>query len=308
MGGRGSSSGISAGVGLGTGGGGVGATSAQAQMQSQAQVQSQQAQNQAQQAPNTVQVSANDIIEASKTPSTYGNNTVDMFKNMSDDQMAKAVNDSMGVDMPNHLRDRKNITQDFVYSNGMNKKPTVLSDSDFDNYLKDHNISKGDVLIREVDPVQFSVNGVNYRYTHSDVSDMYKMSDIQYIGGKWGGSAYGHGAYFGQVGTTGSTHYGSGADGVGHKSIMAVFDRSKARAIYDGDIGRKWNTFSQTHQKTAQAIRSLGRSADTRSIQALLMGYNVITTNSRGSLLGRSGEYYNVIDRSCLVIRANDRK
>ena len=302
MGGRGSSSGISAG---GFGGGVVAGRSGSAGASS-AQTQSQQAQSQAQQAPNTMQSSVADLIDASKQPSAYGNNTVDTFKNMTDDQMAKAVSKARGVDMPNHLNDVKNTTQEFVYANGLNAKPTVLSKNDFNNYLKNNNISDSEVLIREVDPVRFSVNGVRYSYQASDVSDMYKMSDIQYIGGKHGGSVYGYGAYFGQVGSRGSTGYGSGADGVGHKSIMAVFDKSKAKAIYVSDIQRQWSNFGNKNPKTYSRVNNM--SGDTRSIKALLMGYNVITTNGRGSLKGGRGEYYNVIDRSCLVIRAEDRK
>ena len=309
--GKSRTSGISktgSGIGIGGGGGMVGAGGMGGSVAAQAQ---NQAVQNAQQNQLTTQTDAQDLIDASKIASTYGNNTAAMFANMTDDEMLKAVNDSIGVDMPNHLNDVKgNATQQFVFANGLNAKPTVLSDSDFDNYLKQNNISEGEIMLREVNPVTFTSNNVRYSYTPQDVTDMFKMSDINYIGGKQGGHAMGFGTYFAQGGYNGRNHitgYGSGSDGVGHKTMMGVLDKSKARAINYNSIDSKFRQFGTTHNKVYNKVNKM--MGDTRAIKALLMGYNVITQASGNNLLkGGTDCYYNVIDRSAMVMRANNRR
>ena len=301
------SSGIGIGGGIvgGSGGGAGGASAGASTLATQGMPQPQQV-NANQPNPQSVPTPQDALVDASKVASVYGNNTVSMFNGMSDDQMAKAVKNSINVDMPNHIADVSDITQNFTYANGLNAKPTVLSDSDFDNYVKQNKIGANEYLLREVDPVRFSSNGVRFTYSADDVTDMFKTSDINYIGGKYGGQAYGAGTYFAQGDFNHITGYGSGADGVGHKTMVAVFDKSKAKAIYSGDIRSEWSKFSATHSKTASAVNNL--SGRTDSIKALLMGYNVITSQSNGSLKGSYDEYYNIIDRSALVVRAGNRK
>ena len=300
----------SSGIGIGGGGGlvgGGGASTSAGGASVQAQVQQNQQVQQQQNQPNqTIQTTAQDLVDASKVASIYGNNTSAMFATMTDDQMAQAVKNSVGVDMPYHINDRPDTTQNFTFANGLNAKPTVLDDAEFDNYIKQNKISSNEYLIREVDPISFTSNGVSYKYTADDVTDMFKTSDINYIAGKHGGQVWGAGSYFGMGDFNHVTGYGSGADGVGHKTMVAVFDKSKAKAIYGLDIRNQWAKFSVTHPKTAKAVSNL--SGSTSSIKALLMGYNVITSNSRGSLKGGYDEYYNIIDRSALVVRANNRK
>jgi hypothetical protein len=288
----------SLGIGLGGGGGLVsgGGVSASAEASVQAQVQQNQQQNQ----PNqTVQTDAQDLIDASKVASVYGNNTSAMFDNMSDDDLANALSKARNVDMPNHIDDISDDTQKFTYANQLNAKPTVLSDSDFDDFLKQNNISDSQILIREVNGASFTSNGVRFNYTANDVTDMFKTSDINYIGGKRGGQVYGAGTYFGMEGRNGSTGYAGGA------TMMAVLNPKTARVISYNSIGSQWSKFISTRPNLAKQYGSRG-SVGGRSIQALLMGYNVITTASNNSTNSR-GDYYNVIDRSAVVVRANNR-
>lgn len=300
-------------IGVGGGGGGVissvGSTSsAQASVLMQPTPPVQPA-NQNTNQPATPLTPQEALVQASQTPSPYGNDTSAKFATMTDSQMAQAVSNSINVDMPYHVSDAKNSTQEFMFANGLNAKPTVLSDADFDTYMKNNKIGTGELLIREVDPISVTIQGVKFKYTPSDLTDQFKSSDITYVGGKQGGHAYGYGSYFGMSGSSGwnySSGYGSGKDGVGHKTIVAVFDKSKARAIYNSDISSEWTKFSATHKKTASAVNKL--QGDVRSVKALLMGYNVITSESSGSLKGKRDEYYNILDRSALVVRASDRK
>lgn len=293
--GKSRTSGISkTGSSIGIGGGGAIVSGANAGVQAQSN-------------PPSTSTDAQDLIDASKIASPYGNKTSAMFASMTDDQMAQAVKDSRKVDMPNHIADRPDATQKFVFANQLNAKPTVLSDSDFDDYVKMNKIGKNEYLLREVDPVSFKSNGIQYNYSADDVTDMFKTSDINYIGGKYGGQVYGAGSYFAMGDFNHRTNYGSGADGVGHKTIVAVFDKSKARVISYRDIGGEWAKFSKSNPRTASAVGGLS-TKNSDSIKALLMGYNVITSDSTGSITGRKNTYYNVIDRSALVVRASNRR
>lgn len=243
---------------------------------------------------STNQTPVDDLIEASQIDSIYGNNTADMFLNMSEDELVSAYNNSRNVDMPNHIDDISDETQKFVYANGLNKKPTVLDDTSFDNFLKQNKISDDEILIREVNGVRFNSKGVTYNYTANDITDMFKTSDINYIGGKRGGQVYGAGTYFGMSGRYGSTGYASGA------TMMAILNPKTARVISDSNIDRQWSKFIQKNKK----LSNLG--VTNESVKALMMGYNVITS-SQGNSSKKYGAYYNVIDRSAIVVRANNR-
>ena len=300
--GKSRTSGISkttSGIGIGGGGGmisGGGASTSAGGASVQAQVQQNQQQNQL-----TTQVNAQDLIDASKVASIYGNNTSAMFDNMTDSELANALKISQGkVDMPNHIGDISNATQNFTYANKLNAKPTVLSDSDFDNFLKQNGIPDSQILIREVNGATFNSGSIRYNLTANDITDMFKTSDINYIGGKRGGQAYGAGTYFGMEGRNGSTGYASGA------TMMAVLNPKTARVISYSDINSKWNNFVRNKPNLSKQASNLGSGSRDWSIKALMMGYNVITSDSNGSSHAR-GEYYNIIDRSAVVVRANNR-
>ena len=164
----------SSGIGIGGGivggsGGGAGISAGGASASASTQVNQQAVQQNQQQSIPTPQDA---LVDASKVASIYGNNTADMFNGMTDDQLTKAVNSSRRVDMPNHIADVSDATQRFTYANGLNAKPTVLSDTDFDNFLKQNNISDSQILIREVNGISFNAGGVQFRYSANDITDM----------------------------------------------------------------------------------------------------------------------------------------
>lgn len=225
---------------------------------------------------------------------------------MSDDELAALVLASKKAKMPNFLADRDDATQKFVFQAGINEKPTVLSASDFNQYLKDNNIDQNTIIARAVNGATYqNQQGYTVRYTAQQVQDMLKHSKLTYIGGKQGGQAYGAGAYFAMTGGS-NTGYGS-------TTAVAVIDTSKARIIDEATLSRRALRFAQTHPKFANAVgKYSSNQGGNASIYALAMGYNVITdhnpdasgnyirTSNRGYA---TGDYYNVIDRRVLIYK-----
>lgn len=210
------------------------------------------------------------------------NATLATIASMTDDQLAQAVIDSRKVDMPNFLNDVPDQTQKFVYQVGLNGAPTVLDQQQFDQFMKQNNISKREIMSR-------SVNS-NGPYTAQHISDMFKYSELTYIGGKQGGQASGAGTYFDMNGG-GSTGYGTGA------TLTAVYNPATAKVIDYNVLRRKAMSFASSHPKFARAVGGFtaGRNGNA-SIYALAMGYNAI---SGGPV---SSSYQNIIDRSAVVV------
>lgn len=212
---------------------------------------------------------------------------VKKLSQMTDDQMTTLFMQSKRADMPNHLSDVSDKTQKFVYTAGINEKPTVLDKSDFNKYLRDNNIPRSQILARSVGGAGYVVNGTRINLSPSQVTSMIKDSELTYVGGKRGGMVHGAGTYFDMNGGH-NTGYAGGATAVGVLS-------KKANVISDGSTLRnKVASFQKTHPKFSKAVGPL--SSDTKSIYALAMGYNVIAY----------GSYHNVIDRSALVMRKED--
>jgi len=225
---------------------------------------------------------------------------------MSDDELAALAIASKKVKMPNFLADRDDPTQKFVFQAGINEKPTVLSASDFNQYLKDNNIDQNTIIARAVNGATYkNQQGYNVTYTAKQVQDMLKYSKLTYIGGKQGGQAYGAGAYFAMTGGS-NTGYGS-------TTAVAVLDKSKAKIIDEYTLSQRARSFAQSHPKFAHAIGAYSSGQyGNASIYALAMGYNVITdhnpdtsgnyirTTNRGNA---TGDYYNVIDRRVLIYK-----
>ena len=223
---------------------------------------------------------------------TLATNGATQLSKMTDDQMEQIVRSSYKIDMPNQLQDVRDRTQRFVYAIGLNGKPEVMDDSEFNSYLKNNNIPKSAIISRSVStPPPYSVNGITYQLTANDVTDMLKYSSLNYIGGKQGGKAYGAGAYFEQNGGR-STGYGSGA------TMIGVINRNKAKIITRSSLLTKVQAFQQSHPKTAAAIGPV--SSRNYSIYALCMGYNVISSGKG------TGTYFNVIDREALILRKSN--
>lgn len=210
-----------------------------------------------------------------QTP-TQATATLAQIASMTDDQLAQAVIASRHVDMPNFLNDVPDATQRFVYQVGLNGAPTVLDQQQFDAFRHQHNIPRSQILSR-------SVNG-NGPYSATQILNTFKYSELNYIGGKHGGQAYGAGTYFDMNGGR-STGYGG-------TTMNAVLNPNTARVISGSNLLTQARSFARSHPKFANAVGAV--STRNMSIYALAMGYNVISDGMNS--------YHNVIDRSAVVV------
>lgn len=237
------------------------------------------------------------VPNAQNTPVT--SNAVNALTQMSDDQLAALIRASKGVQMPNFISDMKDPTQEFVFQAGINEKPMVLDAQAFAQFMSDNGISQGDIIARSVNGANYTNNdGTRVNLTGNQINDIIKYSRLNYIGGKKGGQALGAGAYFEVTAGKGSTGYGG-------TTMEAVLNPKTAKVINSWDLQTAVSSWANSHPKAARAIGSYstGRGG-TASIYALCMGYNVIADGKTGKTKGLyRGNYYNVIDRSALVIR-----
>lgn len=213
-------------------------------------------------------------------------NASTVLSQMSDAQLAQLYNQSRTVDMPNHLNDVADATQRFVYMAGVNGKPMVLDQANFDKFLRDNNIPRSDILARTTGGANYSVNGTNIRLSSNQVCDLIKYGDLNYIGGKHGGQVYGGGTYFDRNGGR-PTGYN------GNQTMLAVLNPQTARPISKDRLRNQTATWARSHPQFAKAVGSFSNS--NASIYALAQGYNVITDGRRG--------YHNIIDRTAMVMR-----
>ena len=244
-----------------------------------------------QQAPQAVNNNNTATFTNTVNGITNAADAASQFSQMTDDQMEQVIKATYKVDMPNHLADVSDRTQRLAYVIGLNEKPTVLDDKAFDQYLTNNNIPKSAIISRSVDGSTYRVNNIQYQLTANDITQMYKDGSLNYIGGKYGGMAYGAGTYFEQNGG-GRTGYGTGA------TMIGIIDRSKARIIPLSTLRSAISSWSQSHPKTAAAIGPVTNR--NYSVYALAMGYNVISSGK-----GR-GTYFNVIDRSATIMRKSN--
>lgn len=233
-------------------------------------------------APNSI---AQQAPDDNNTPVV--NNALAVLAQMPDDQLAQLAKSSRTVDMPNHLNDVPDATQKFAYSAGINERPTVLDDADFDKYLKDNGIPRSSIISRSMNAITVQSGGITYSYTANDLTDMMKYSRLNYVGGKHGGQAHGAGTYFDRNGGA-NTGYGSQA------TAIAVLNPKTANVIDHGALSQKATAWARSHPKFVAQVGTI--SNHNLSVYALAMGYNVIT----------SGTYTNVIDRKALVYRKSN--
>lgn len=226
------------------------------------------------------------------TPSAPPVNTngVDTLSQMSDDELAALVAASKTVDMPNHIGDVNDATQRFVYAAGLNEKPQAMDAAQMAQYMKDNNIPQGQMLSRSVNANTITVNGTQIVLSSAMIKAQFTDGKYNYIGGKYGGMAYGAGTYFAMN--------GGGNTGYGGDTLNAILSPS-ARVVYENTLYTKARSFAASHPKFAKAVGSINNR--NQSIYALAMGYNVISSSP--NIRGNSGDYYNVIDRKALIVR-----
>ena len=216
---------------------------------------------------------------------TQATATLAQIASMTDDQLAQAVIDSRSVDMPNFLNDIPDQTQKFVYQVGLNGAPQVMDQQQLDQFLQQNNIPRSQIMSR-------SVSG-NGPYSAQQITDMFRYSELTYIGGKQGGQASGAGTYFDMNGG-GNTGYGYGRTSA---TMQAVYNPATARVIDFHRLRSQARSFAASHPKFAAAVGSFRAGGNgNASIYALAMGYNAI---SGGPV---SSTYQNIIDRSAVVV------
>ena len=215
--------------------------------------------------------------------------TLKQLASMDDQGVLSLLKAARNADMPNHLKDAKSYTQQFVYTIGLNGQPNVVDSAGFNKFLSDNNIPRGQIMARMTGGGTYRTTaGTSRRLSPDQIVQMWATDPFNYIGGKHGGQAYGAGAYFDMNGGR-NTGYGGG----NASKIKAALDPSKARVITDHQLSTKYSKWAKTHQQSAQVINRMGR-GDQLSMMALVTGYNVIKSSYSG--------YHNVIDREAVTI------
>ncbi|MGN0735180.1 MAG: hypothetical protein ACI4LP_05105 [Anaerovoracaceae bacterium] len=237
--------------------------------------------------PNPI---AQQVPDDNNTPVTP--DALTSFTQMSDAQLAQVFLDSQKTGLPNHLDDAADITQRFVFYNGLNDKPMVLDSAAFNQFMSDNNINQSQILSRSINGGTLKTSaGGSRNLTPKDVADMMMYSRLNYVGGKHGGQAYGAGTYFDMNGG-GNTGYASG------KTVNAVLNPKTAKVISKSALLKQAAAFDKSHPQFAKATGGISASFynNNMSVYALAMGYNVIKED------GQYG-YHNIIDRKALVYR-----
>ena len=119
---------------------------------------------------------------------------------MSDDQLAQLAQLAKTTQLPNHLNDVDDLTQKFVYTAGLNARPTVMDQAAFNQFMADNHIPRSQILSRSVSGATYRVGNTQYNLSPQQVIQMFTQSRLTYSGGKQGGQALGGGTYFAMTG------------------------------------------------------------------------------------------------------------
>lgn len=236
----------------------------------------------------------NQVPTQNNTPVAPGGVTA--LSQMTDDQLANIAKAARTTQLPNHLNDANDITQKFIYAAGLNAKPTVMDQQAFNQFMKDNNIPQSQVIARSVNGASYSVGNTQYKLSPQQVVQMFTTSRLTYSGGKQGGQALGGGTYFAMTGGSNT--------GYGGTTMSGVLNPATAKPINYLQLANKARAFAASHPKFAAAIgqydNSYSGGRNNSAIYALAMGYNVIT--DANGISGHRGAYFNVLDRSAVVI------
>ncbi len=221
---------------------------------------------------------ANDAASAGATPPLGV--TLAQLQGMDDQQLHDFLIKVQSVDIPAFLSDHH--LQRMVYALGMNDKPEIVSQKQFDyetSFAGGHT-----AIYRTVNDTSVGGN----TFTADDICDMLTDGDLTYHGA----GMYGDGLYFSD------SLSGSKAYGWNNPRTVGAYLNSKARPISFSKLQKEYDAFVKTHPQTRKALgfaKSHGSGHHNSYAQfALIRGYNVIY-NARG------GErYYSVLDRGVL--------
>lgn len=218
--------------------------------------------------------------------------TLSQVAKLDDAGALNLLNTADGMNMPNHLKDAKNATQELVYTMGLNEAPIVLDKAGFDAFMKANGLTKADIIHRGFTSSSSytTSSGAKRRLTDTQCRDMYLYDEYNYIGGKHGGNAIGDGSYFGRAGSVWGSY--TGAD------ITAVLNPAKAKVISYSNLQSKISAYQKSHPGAANKIESMagntarnsgsyGQTESKLAMYAIMMGYNVIQDSSRDVIIGR---------------------
>lgn len=225
---------------------------------------------------------ADDATQRETTPSGYTLADVQAMDDKQTHDFLISVND---IDTPDFLN--KDLhTQKMVYGLGLNDKPKIISQQEFDDETVNVPFGDARVLYRTVDDA-ITTGGV--KMTAEQQLQMLAYGDLSWIGR----GIHGDGLYFSNS-ESGSKSYGSGR---GKSATIACVLNENARMITERNLKKEYDQYVKSHPETRKAL-GFARSKSTNdsySQFALLRGYNVIVSSQFG------GEaYYTVLDRKAL--------
>lgn len=200
---------------------------------------------------------------------------------MDDTQLHDFLINVQSVDTPDFLNTHH--MQKMVYGLGLNDTPQVVPDTQMQQLIADG-----------ATPIYRTVNDTtlpgNVALSANDMHDMLRYGDLTYLGN----GIYGDGLYFSNN-LSGSKSYGHSSSS---QTVRAVLSPG-AKVISDRQLQKEYDNFVKSQPRTRKALGFSRSKSTTNSMSqfALIKGYNVIThTHSDGEV------YYNVIDRSALII------
>ena len=216
-------------------------------------------------------------VQPTATPTGY---TLADVQAMNDDQLHDFLIDVYNVDTPDFLNTHH--TQKMVYGLGMNDTPQVVSDAQLQQMIQ----NGAQPIYRSVDDA--TLQG-NVQMTGNDMLNQIRYGDLTYLGN----GKLGDGLYF--------SNDLSGSRWYGNTTIQGILSPN-AKVVSKSQLQSEYNQFIKTHPRTRKALgfsAQRGSSGWRNSLSqfALIRGYNVVSEYQGG------GEtYYNVIDRSALIV------
>ena len=219
------------------------------------------------------QQQAQQQVQNQSTPSGY---TLADLRGMDDKTLHDFLINVQNTDLPPFLNANRH-TQRMVYALGMNDKPEIVSDKEFQKLVK----SGKTVMYRTVNDTQ--------TLTADDICDMFTDGDLTYLGD----GVHGDGLYFSDN-LRGSKMYGH----TNPKTIGAVFN-GKAKPISETNLRSLYDQFIKTHPQARKAFGFARNHSthDSFSQFALSQGYNIITSRQSSN-----ETYYTILDRSVLTM------
>lgn len=224
-------------------------------------------------------------LQPMHAPQTPSGKTLADVQAMGDQDLHDFLIDVNNTDTPDFLNTHH--LQKMTYALGMNDKPEIISQQEFDDMTVNAPFGSGaTVLYRTVDDANLT-GGV--RITAKQIQDMLLYGDLTYHGN----GIHGDGLYFSSS-KSGSQAYGRGG---GRSRMVACVLNGKAKPITETALRKQYDAFIKTHPQSRKAL-GFARSHsthDSMSQFALTQGYNVIISKQYG---GES--YYTVLDRGIL--------